>query len=426
MALQRIYSLPSCTLVVEGIGSEQILSILTNFECRFLDAQESISGGRNLLLAMSEAVNSYVQNLKLDSINQNGVSQPEGNLQNQSSSQTKTTQTQSIQSKAYLESVTPFEHLLHVQAIAEDSDRTDLISVRLSMVQLFDLIESFDQLSLDSQTLPDLSLELKPGQFKPQKAAPFQSAPILVGAASLAIAVGAAFVFVPPLMKQSEPLPNPDQPPNSRTFLQTKPKPPSLSSEPNKPESEANIGSQITDPELLIEIEEKLRKNIDKAWRNKISFKQDLTYIVEVDKEGEILGFIPTAATRAILQPNADQKLEKLEEELPLKQLQQSKPVQLSSTKPSSDLLPNQTDSQTSSKLPSQPSELSNSRTSSRANNKANIETDPGRNTEGSTEGSLGVNQASPKIETTKFTATFSPRGGGKLIVKPFIKTVDP
>ncbi|NJL43104.1 MAG: DUF4335 domain-containing protein [Pseudanabaena sp. SU_2_4] len=68
MTIQRTYNLPNCTLLIEGIspGDSGILSILTNFECRFhhtQDKQSVIAGGRKLLDALVESVGQYAQNL---------------------------------------------------------------------------------------------------------------------------------------------------------------------------------------------------------------------------------------------------------------------------------------------------------------------------------------------------------------------------
>jgi Domain of unknown function (DUF4335) len=358
MALQRIYSLPSCTLLVDGIGSDDCLSILTNFECRFLDAQDTISGGRNLLLTMIEAVSRYGQNLQLDPLKLDLSSHKNNSQPHPDQSKSNHIEPNPAKSKVTLEAASPYQHLLHVQAIAEDSDRTDLVTIKLSMVQLFDLIDSLDQLCLDQQTLPDLGLSLEPVAIKPRKSLQAQPIAIGIGAASLAIAVGAAFIIIPPLLKEPDPVPLPNQSQNSRTVNPTTPKPPSLSSDSAK--SAQNPDQQITDPQLLTEIEEQLRSNIDKAWRNKISFKSDLIYVVEVDNKGAIVNFEPTAATKAKLEPDAKAELDKLAEELPLKQLQ----------------------------------ELSTS--------------------------------LNPELKTAKFLVTFSPKSGGTLTVKPFVKKVDP
>jgi len=378
--------------VIEGIGSGQALSILTNFDCRFPDSQQAISGGRNLLLAMFEAVNESVLGLQdnlqfkplanpviTDSANDAGSSVrsalTETNINDKIINDKIINDSAQPRSKVFLKPVSAYEYLLQVQAIAEDSDRTDLIKIPLSMVQLFDLMDSFDQLCLDPQTLPDLVLALKVDDIKPRKATKVQTIPILVGAASLAIAVGAAVIILPPLFKQPEPQPASDLPPNSRTVIPTAPKPPGLSA--LNPSDKILAEAQITDPNLIEEIQSKLRNNIDRAWRNQISFKRDLTYIVAANQDGEILSFEPTAATKKALEPDAELKLEKLDQELPLKQLRVEKDT------------PIQPDSSIS------------------APNQKNVEM--------------------PKQEaekTAKFTVTFSPNRGGKLTVKPV--KVDP
>jgi hypothetical protein len=63
--LQRTYSLPSCTLLIEGISiSGDVLSILTSFGCRFNHHPEPIVGGLELLTALVKVVGAYTQALK--------------------------------------------------------------------------------------------------------------------------------------------------------------------------------------------------------------------------------------------------------------------------------------------------------------------------------------------------------------------------
>ena len=67
--IQRSYSLPSCTLLVDGIitGSD-VMSILTSFSCRFSHHTEPIVGGLELLNALVKVVGAYAQALKSNTL----------------------------------------------------------------------------------------------------------------------------------------------------------------------------------------------------------------------------------------------------------------------------------------------------------------------------------------------------------------------
>ncbi|MDX1977571.1 MAG: DUF4335 domain-containing protein [Pseudanabaenaceae cyanobacterium bins.68] len=281
MPIQRTYSLPSCTLVVEGIGSEDALSILTNFELQFHDAQAQISGGRHLLVVIFTAVQEYVKELLLQ-LHDCFPSKAQPSL----------AANQEPSSRVFLETVAPHQHLLHIQAIAADSSITDPLVVKLGTVQLFDLVEIFDQLGLDPQTLPDLVLPLQIGVLKRQPTSPL---PILLGVSGLAIAAGAMLVIMPPLLKRPEPVPVPVAQPVPKVLP---PKPP-----------------QLVDPKLLQVAGEKLRQRVDQAWQVSISFSEDLSFVVTTDQNGEVLDYQPTAATKKLMSADLDQ-------ELPLQALQ--------------------------------------------------------------------------------------------------------
>lgn len=286
MPIQRTYSLPSCTLVVEGIGSEEALSIVTNFELKFNDPQAHISGGRSLLVAIFAAVQEYVKELQL---------QLHGHVSNKTPSKANPNNIidQEPSSRVYFTRVAPYQHVLHIHAIAAESSMTDPLEVSLGTVQLFDLVEIFDQLGLDPKTLPDLVLPLQIGVLKPQTVSPL---PILLGVSGLAIAAGALLVIMPPLLRRPEPVTVPPMTEQLPKVLP--PKPP-----------------EILDPKLLQQAGEKLRQRVDQAWRTSISFKQDLTFVVTADQNGEILDYEPTPETRKLMSPELDQ-------ELPLQSLQ--------------------------------------------------------------------------------------------------------
>ena len=86
--------------------------------------------------------------------------------------------------------------------------------VDLTTVQLFDLVEAIDQFFADTQTLPELSLQLTPISKRYVKSAePLakRSLPAVVGVSSLALVAMAFFLGpVPEVQRPRDPVPQPN------------------------------------------------------------------------------------------------------------------------------------------------------------------------------------------------------------------------
>ena len=68
MNILRQYSLPNCTLVLEGFDdgtgeSLQTLAVLSNVECRFLASRQVLNGGKVFFDHLVKAVSEYAQGL---------------------------------------------------------------------------------------------------------------------------------------------------------------------------------------------------------------------------------------------------------------------------------------------------------------------------------------------------------------------------
>ena len=68
MTIQRQYSLPNCTLVLEGLNTEtpnggihSVMSMVTNVECYLAGQEKPLSGGRDFLNSLVAAVSDYAQ-----------------------------------------------------------------------------------------------------------------------------------------------------------------------------------------------------------------------------------------------------------------------------------------------------------------------------------------------------------------------------
>jgi hypothetical protein len=230
MAIQRQFSLPNCTLVLEGLSNRAVLDasralrpsldILIRFECHLSGANPVLAGGRDLLDGLAKAANHASQQW-LSGVKLAKGSQPEPSEGD--------VQIQLLEGdrfalrvpQALLLQPVPVD-TLGAQLAPLDSDglsqssgtSLEFVNAELTLLQLFDLVEALDQVQADTQTLPDLSLPLTPFSRKAvvsSRPLAEQSAPVAIGAASLAAAAALFFVLPAPEVRRLEPQPNPQQ-----------------------------------------------------------------------------------------------------------------------------------------------------------------------------------------------------------------------
>jgi hypothetical protein len=215
--IQRSYSLPSCTLLIDGIStSGDTLSILSGFSCRFSHQPEAIEGGLDLLKALVKIVGAYAQALKSNI----PLTIPKGQVR--------------------LEPEGKNLHLLSITADEANANTTQKIEIKLNTIQLFDLMESLDRLCCDATTLPDLRLVTQISDYRSQSQLNSQAVPAISGIISLAIAATVLYLI---------PTPKPETKPAQPVPTQTKPLP-KVSTPPipsSNPESSTTPdGSPIT------------------------------------------------------------------------------------------------------------------------------------------------------------------------------------
>jgi hypothetical protein len=188
MTIRRQYSLPNCTLVLEGLdegilGSDPndtrpLMSILVNAECHFVGADLVLQGGRAFLENLVKVVSAYAQECL------SGVRHPQ--------------ETEQGSHQIHLDSFE--DRALHRLTWQSDLEpHQSPVELELTTVQLFDLVEAVDQFFSDSRTLPDLSLKLQPvsRRYRQVEEPVVQRVvPATLGIASLAVAA-IAFFFVP-------------------------------------------------------------------------------------------------------------------------------------------------------------------------------------------------------------------------------------
>ncbi len=315
MTIRRQYSLPNCKLTVEGLadsaasgGVRPVISVVTNAECQFLGHETVLSGGRDFLESLAIAVSSYAQEFL------SSVPHPHHNREGKLA----------LVSLARVDSDL---HRLTVQAEAPSLDMNGSqvagrrvasppVEVDLRTGQLFDLVDAIDQLFADTQTVPNLTMQLAPVSKRyamTHEPMTKQVVPAAVGLASLAAAAIALF-FVPiperrpqsitdPTTQSSPASPSPvaASPPGTSPAAVTPP-----SAEPASPEasptdasspspttlsSALNTTPEITDPAQLSALKLQLRDKLAEAWTQPTDFTEDLLYQVSAAQNGDILGF---------------------------------------------------------------------------------------------------------------------------------------
>lgn len=340
MTIRRQYSLPNCTLVLEGLSDgsaasqldlRPVLSILMSAECYVTGLGEPLSGGREFFESLVRAVSSYAQEFM------SGVHYPDRYGPNLGMVQ--------------LHRIDGNLHRLTVLPASTDSatqiDQKPEVSAKvdLTTVQLFDLVEAIDQFFADTQTLPELSLQLTPISRRYIKSAePLakRSLPAVVGVSSLALAAMAFFfVPVPEVQRQRDPVPQPNpagqnqgtanpggsgspnpnptppanglrpatQTPNAESSSPTPSPAPQPDASPlatpqsrTSPESTPSPVAEglaspevaavpITDPGQIELLRGKLSQQIDGVVKNQPPVDGELVYRVSVAQDGAIVGY---------------------------------------------------------------------------------------------------------------------------------------
>ncbi len=204
MNIQRKYSLPNCTLLLEGLSDASRaahfqelrpeLSILVNAECYLSSYKQPIVGGREFFESLVRAVSAYAQEF----------------LSNVPNPQAHNRDSELVE----LQKIDIDRHrlIVHSEGEPEGFDANpnrskEPIQVDLNTVQLFDLVEAVDQFFADSQTLPELSLELQPVARRSSLASQTvlkQAVPASIGVSSLAVAAVALSLIPSPQVRPPE------------------------------------------------------------------------------------------------------------------------------------------------------------------------------------------------------------------------------
>ncbi|MEG3891943.1 DUF4335 domain-containing protein [Microcoleus sp. Z1_A1] len=342
MTIRRQYSLPNCTLVLEGLSDgsaasqldlRPVLSILMSAECYVTGLGEPLSGGREFFESLVRAVSSYAQEFM------SGVHYPDRYGPNVGM-----VQLHRIDGNLHRLTVLPAS----TGSATQIDQKTELSAkVDLTTVQLFDLVEAIDQFFADTQTLPELSLQLTPISKRYVKSAePLakRTLPAVVGVSSLALAAMAFFLVpIPEVQRPRDPVPQPNpagqnqgtpnpggsgspnpnptppadgllpgtQTPNAESLSPTPIPAPQPDASPlatpqssTSPESTPTPVAEglaspdvaavpITDPGEIDLLRGKLSQQIDGVVKDKPPVGAELVYRVSVAQDGAIVGYKP-------------------------------------------------------------------------------------------------------------------------------------
>ena len=300
MNIQRKYSLPNCTLLLEGLSDASKttqyqemrpeLSILVNAECTVSGLTQSLAGGRDFFESLVRAVSAYAQEF----------------LSNVSNPQAHNSESELVQ----LEKINANSHKLKVLSDVATGDLNNggngkhTVEVNLNSVQLFDLVEAVDQFFADTQTLPELTLELQP-VARPHSAVSGallqQAVPASVGLGTLAAAAIAFNLMPAPEFR--EPVSSKEKTSTTQTVepkteaAKTQPSPTNTASE-NTPQQQIrdldkllNAAPEITNGRRLRKLNTQVYNQVNQAWENRGELQSDIVYRVGAAADGAIIGY---------------------------------------------------------------------------------------------------------------------------------------
>ncbi|MEM9904871.1 MAG: DUF4335 domain-containing protein [Cyanobacteria bacterium P01_D01_bin.44] len=280
MTIQRQYVLPNCSLILEGLSNNDtsdVLSLLASAECKFVGIEQPISGGLAFFQSLVETISQYTQALL------SGLPHPPAK-----------TETSMVQLKP---GDGPYHHLI-VQpeslpnAEPQPGAETAADNIKLSTVQLFDLAEAIDQFFADTQTLPDLKLQLVPlsrRYVRPSEPLAQRATPPLLGLGAFAIA--AAGLFWLPIPEIPEPRPE-NTPAETTSEDPTRANPSLSNGDPAASTQPDSTQPTTTDPEQTTQLQAQLQADLERALLiEPPTLEAALSYQVSVAENGDLIGY---------------------------------------------------------------------------------------------------------------------------------------
>jgi hypothetical protein len=309
MTIRRQYSLPNCTLVLDGLSdgssttgipdSRPLMSSLFNAECHFVGAEQHLFGGRDFLTSLVTTVSNYAQEFL------SGIRHP---IEPEATTSLVTLVKGERDNIHHLEAKLESQHE-QSHASTATSATGNPTQINLSTVQLFDLLEAIDQFLADRRTLPDIMVPLKPVSKAIAQPISAQAVPVGLGLASL---VAASLIgYALPAPKVSAPKSLNPAPVVQPSTAPTTPKPTTTTSPatPASPTSSQSPSSStaplpaktgtILEATQIGFLERKLQRDLNQNWLQRGQIKQPANFLVNVNQDGQIVSYQPTGKTNA-------------------------------------------------------------------------------------------------------------------------------
>ncbi|MGI0479648.1 DUF4335 domain-containing protein [Geminocystis sp. CENA526] len=199
--IERQYISPNCVLSLQGFSDDNsneltpVMSVLTQAKCQIVNDGTILSGGLTFMQNLMTAVSGYSQELLSGLTHKVELKE----------------ETDYISLRKLPEKN---RHLLTWQEKKEDT--ANQLEIELSTIQLFDLLDTIDQLYSDQYTLPQLEDTVKPLSSRHRQgeiSIVEQSTPITLGLTGLALATIVLFLIPNPTTVKDpneEPKPTPN------------------------------------------------------------------------------------------------------------------------------------------------------------------------------------------------------------------------
>lgn len=316
MTIRRQYSLPNCTLILDGLSNgasttgqpdpRPLMSILVNAECHFNGHAQPLVGGRDFLTSLIMSVSGYVQEFM------SGVPHSMSGRDKLNVVELRRGDRQDIHQLIFhpaevADATVASSFASGGSSPASHKDATQAITLNLTTVQLFDLVEAIDQFLADSRTLPDIAVLLAPVSKRhaaTQEPLLRRAAPAAVGTTSLA-AAALALYFIPVPRVQPPKDPAPKTTPSPQSSPTPTASPTSQSSAPASPAPKATLASdvqtqpqsgEITDSTQLYFLQRRLYSQLNQAWEQRSQVDDRLEYQVSVAPNGAVVSYKPVKA----------------------------------------------------------------------------------------------------------------------------------
>jgi Domain of unknown function (DUF4335) len=295
MTIRRQYSLPNCTLILDGLSdgssttgipdSRPLMSSLFNAECHFVGCKQPLVGGRDFLTSLVATVSNYAQEFL------SGISHP---------SQPQTTDSLVSMVKG------DREHIHHLKAALEsNSTQSGAIEsssigkpteINLSTVQLFDLLEAIDQFLADRRTLPDIMIPLQPIRKAIAQPISAHAAPAGLGLASLVVASLIGYALPNPQVSaptaiNPAPVVAPKTPKPTTAPATGDPAQPAATTSPSPTSTLPTKTGTITEATQIGFLQRKLQRDLSQNWQERGRIKQAANFQVKVNQDGQIVNY---------------------------------------------------------------------------------------------------------------------------------------